>query len=422
MENELRHGKELWEAVIEGVSEALFIYDPQGRILYKNAEAKRMYPEQQENYWEIYSILDVYDLEGNVVAYETLPMLRANQGEKAKQETLVFKRQGKERIVEISTTPIYDKCGRVIMTASFHRNITEAYMNQKKVKEYQEKRLQYKRSKIDALERAVEMKDEFLSLISHEFRTPINIIHTALQVLEFQFGEELPDKIQAYLKIIRQNNFRQLRLANNLLDIMMLDDCQFKLSPQNVEVVGLIRNICGIARDIAMQKGIRLSFKTKLQQKFIMIDPESLERILFNLLSNAIKFTPEGKTIKVGLSVVEEKLRLIVEDTGIGIPQNKRKLIFERFGQVDGSFSRYAEGVGIGLHLVKQLLEILDGSIIIENTPGGGSRFIVFLPIIIKNAQKFEDNCRDHELIPAQSEWISKIANMADLEFSDIYL
>ncbi len=264
------------------------------------------------------------------------------------------------------------------------------------------------------LERTLEMKDEFLSLISHEFRTPLNVISSAIQAMNYICSNELSDKAKKYLRMIRQNTFRQLRLVNNLLDITRVNAGRIKINKKNVDIVFLTKSIIESICTYVALKSIDVTFVPLIEKKIIGIDDEKYERILLNLLSNATKFTPEGKPIIVTLSSINDKICIEVKDKGIGIPEDKANIIFERFGQVDSSLSRQAEGAGIGLSLVKKFVESLGGSISVKSELGKGSAFTILLPsetIIEDYMDKEPVNLLDNRLV-----------QNTKIEFSDIYL
>lgn len=264
------------------------------------------------------------------------------------------------------------------------------------------------------LKKSLEMKDEFLSLVSHEFRTPLNVISSAIQAMSYIYGSELPIKAKQYLSMIRQNTFRQLRLVNNLLDITRVNAGRIKINKKNIDIVFLTKAIIESVSTYASQKKIEVIFTALFEKKIIGIDDEKYERILLNLLSNAIKFTSEGDFITVTLSSMEDKICVEVKDTGIGIPENKIEVIFERFGQVDSSLSRQAEGTGIGLSLVKKFTEALGGSIFVKSQVGEGSAFTILLPdeIISENHNEKESG----DLLD------NRLVQTTKVEFSDIYL
>lgn len=264
------------------------------------------------------------------------------------------------------------------------------------------------------LEEAMKAKDEFLILMTHEFKTPINVIHAALQTIEYIYGHELGDKVKSYLRSIKLNSFRQLRLVNNLLDITRINTNHFKMQRRNIDIAFLSREIIKSVDIYARQKGIALQFSCDNEYIEMAIDDEKYERILLNLLSNAIKFTPRGKSIYVNISCKSKKAILTVKDEGIGIPKDKYNIIFERFGQVDSTLSRQAEGTGIGLSLVKSLVEKMGGKIKIDSEVGKGSIFSVALP---QTKLKDKEPLVDRSLIGD-----GRIVRAVEIEFSDIYL
>ena len=272
--------------------------------------------------------------------------------------------------------------------------------------------------KRNQIEDALKLKDEFLYLMSHEFKTPLTVINAAVQSLEYCYSSQIPDKARVLIARIKQNAFRQLRLVNNLLDITRINAGQIKLKKRNVDIVLLTRVITESVAIYAQQKGVEIIFTSKLQQKVIGIDDEKFERILLNLLSNAIKFTPTGKKIVVDLSTkLNKNKRMVcikVKDQGIGIPKDKHNLIFEQFGQVDSTLTRQAEGTGIGLFLVKLMVNACKGEIYVESEEGKGSVFVLMLPL-----NKADEDIGEQEIKHISD---SRLVQSLATEFSDIYL
>lgn len=248
---------------------------------------------------------------------------------------------------------------------------------------------------------------EFFSNVSHELKTPLNVIFSAVQVLNLHGNDEKHDE---YLKIIKQNCYRLMRLINNLLDITRLDAGFIKLHPGNYNIVSIVEEITLSVVTFAEIRGINIIFDTNIEEKIMAFDQDKMERIILNLLSNAIKFTNRGGEIYVNM--VEDKTSMIisVKDSGVGIPEDKIKLIFDRFGQVDKTLRRNREGTGIGLSLVKSLVELHEGTIEVKSTLGIGSEFILNIPIkTIKDSP------------PSDNMQIETNMESTNMEFSDIY-
>lgn len=295
------------------------------------------------------------------------------------------------------------------------QDITQRKSTENKIKDQQEFILKAEIKQREILEKALVMKDQFISLISHEFKTPLNVIYSAIQLIECVYLNQISDRVKELIGSIKINTFRQLRLANNLLDITKLNSGHFKLNMKNIDIVFLTEAITESVELYANQKNIKISFDSNVISKIISIDEEKFERIILNILSNAIKFTDNGGRVDVILNENSE-LNLVeikIIDTGIGIPKDKQELIFERFGQVDSNLSRQAEGTGIGLSLVKSLVDILEGTIEVESELGVGSTFIIKLPVKEAIVDDEVETCLDFD---------NRLINEIKVEFSDIYL
>lgn len=274
---------------------------------------------------------------------------------------------------------------------------------------------------LDITERVNEEKrlTEFFSNISHELKTPLNIIFSSLQLMDFYINNNLIyeniDKFPNYNKSIKQNCYRLLRLVNNLIDITKIDSGYLKLSMEECNIVNLIEDIVLSVSSYVQSKNLTLVFDTNREERLIYCDPDKIERIILNLLSNAIKFTKSGDSIFVNLENTNENVVISIRDTGIGIEEDKLNVIFQRFKQVNKSFTRNHEGSGIGLSLVKSLVELHNGSIEVKSTYGQGSEFIIRLPI---NELDYKNShIPKKELYTKYHSKIEKI----NLEFSDIY-
>jgi len=260
------------------------------------------------------------------------------------------------------------------------------------------------------------IKTEFFANISHEFRTPLNVILSAIKLIKKQKDSESHAiNMSKYINAIQQNCYRLLRLVNNLIDITKIDSNYFEFTPQNYNIVDLIENITMSVADYAKNKNITIVFDTNVEEKIISCDPDQIERVILNLLSNAIKFTQDGGNIWVNLLDCGEVIKIIIKDTGIGIPKDKQKNIFDRFQQVDKSLTKQHEGSGIGLSLVKALVEKHGGEITLNSEPGKGSEFIIEIPckVLVEN-----ENVPVAMLNNCVNSYVEKI----NIELSDIYL
>lgn len=254
------------------------------------------------------------------------------------------------------------------------------------------------------------MITEFFTNISHELKTPVNVIYAAVQTMELYLKNESIDKCKFYLKTMKQNSLRMIRLINNLMDITKVDYGFVKLKKSKADIVELVEDISNSIIDYIKTKNIELVFDTEVEEKIMSFDCDKIERIMLNLLSNAFKYSPAGGKIYVNILDNEDSIEIKVKDEGMGIPQDKLNLLFKRFGQVDRSLSRNSEGTGIGLYLVKSFAEMHGGKVTVSSQEGKGSEFTVTLPVVLESNS--EDI--DEELYKTNVERIN-------IEFSDIY-
>lgn len=277
----------------------------------------------------------------------------------------------------------------------------------------------YMEDKAIELNRAAEydkLRTEFFANISHEFRTPLNVILSGIQLSGVVLNDAPPskcrDKIIRYMNLMKQNCYRLIRLINNFIDITKIDSGYFKIFPEECNIVAIIEDITLSVKDYIEDKGIGLTFDTDSEEIIMICDPEKIERIMLNLLSNALKFTDSPGKIVVSVFGRPDKVLISVKDTGIGIPRDKETIIFDRFQQVDKSFTRNHEGSGIGLSLVKSLVEMHGGSIRLNSMYDKGSEFIVELPI---------NNYLDKKPINKKRLYNQSKLEKINIEFSDIY-
>lgn len=269
------------------------------------------------------------------------------------------------------------------------------------------------------LNKAIEyerLRTEFFANISHEFRTPINVILGAIQLTEIYLSNmhdlKYYEKLINMNKSMKQNCYRLIRLVNNLIDITKIDSGFLELNITNYDIVKIVRNITFSISEFVKFKCLNLEFSCNVNEKIIACDPDKIERILLNLLSNAIKFTRVGDKISINVEEEADELIISIKDSGIGIKKENLEIIFERFIQVNKSLTRENEGSGIGLSLVKLLVEMHGGTIDVKSEYGKGSEFIVRLPITLIKNSKYNNRLKNIE-----SDKVEKIS----VEFSDIY-
>ncbi|MBC6003058.1 sensor histidine kinase [Paraclostridium tenue] len=302
-----------------------------------------------------------------------------------------------DKILDISIQ-VFEICNKKYRVLTI-KDVSEKYELEKAL-------LEYEKIKQEDI-----IKNEFFSNISHELKTPLNIIYSANQLLGVSVQKSNFKEIYIkYKDCLDINCKRMLRLIDNIVDITKLD-VGFKYPEfDNYDVVKIVEDMTLSVASYANIKGIEVLFDTDVEELDIKCDPDMLERIVLNLLSNAIKFSEEGGSILVEIFSDETWVGIKVKDDGIGIPLNIQDKIFDRFVQGDKSMRRKKEGSGIGLSLVKSLVELMDGKIYLQSDGKNGTEFTVLLP----NKLVEEEDKKVHKDYHVDLQRIQ-------LELSDIY-
>ncbi len=272
------------------------------------------------------------------------------------------------------------------------------------------------------LEKTVEMeslKTDFFANMSHEFKTPLNIILTAEQVLTEKFNKcdncnKLDDNINRYLKGIKQNSYRLLKIVNNIMDINKIDSGSYNLELGNYNIVSVVEDIVMSVVGYLNENKRNIIFDTMEEEIILACDPIKIERIILNLLSNALKYTYENGNIEVFVDIdkIKNEAVISVKNDGDKISEDEKDRIFERFTQSENLLTRKAEGTGIGLFLVKLLVEMHGRRIYVDTSEEKGAKFVFTLPI---NTVEEKKESRAYE-----KQIISKVET-CNIEFSDIY-
>ena len=260
-----------------------------------------------------------------------------------------------------------------------------------------------------------EIREKFLTNITHEFRTPINIIQGTVQLIETGLDNSTYsiEKLYKHIKYLKRNSNRLLRLVNNLIDITYIKNGYHELDLKNYNIVEVAEDVCNSVILSKENRGINLVFDTNSEEKIIACDEDEIARILLNLISNAVKYSSKGEEIRVELNVEEDVVKISVKDKGIGISKENLDTIFDNLTRIDNNMTRENEGSGIGLAIVKSLVNLHDGSIKVDSELRKGSNFEITLPV---RYIEDEDSVEDKRFLTFRNK-IEK----CDIEFSDIY-
>jgi signal transduction histidine kinase len=230
------------------------------------------------------------------------------------------------------------------------------------------------------VKRAVRERDAFLAVASHELRTPVTSIKAIAELLIRQIESKKalsPEKLERIAKFLNEQSDRLARLVNQLLDVTQIDLGALKLVLKDTDVAALVRN----SVDVAILKHPNVTFNLNASGPIqATVDPIRLEQVIVNLIDNAVRHSPESRRVEIEVSAVDEgkKFRVSVRDFGKGIPEDQRDQLFERFDRA--TRTEYSSGLGLGLYLCKQIMNMHEGQIRVEFPSDGGTKFVITAP------------------------------------------
>ncbi|PRX35565.1 PAS domain S-box-containing protein [Orenia metallireducens] len=262
-----------------------------------------------------------------------------------------------------------------------------------------------------------ELKEEFFSNISHDLKSPLNLILSSVQVLNMYCKNNLAKnnikKINSYTHMIKQNSYRLLKLVNDLVDLTKIDSNSYNIKLENHNIVEVISLIAQSTKGYIENQDRLFNFNRRTEHKMIACDPFSIERVILNLISNAIKFTNKDDQISVTIDSKDNEVLISVKDTGIGMNETEQKRIFNRFEQVEEGIlsGRNILGSGVGLSLIKSLVDLHQGRIEVKSEYGKGSEFIIYIPD--RRVKQENNSYANYDNIG--------VAEKLNVEFADIY-
>jgi len=298
-------------------------------------------------------------------------------------ETSRVRKDGVLIDVSLTVSPVKDSSGRIIGVSKIARDISEV----KRAAVERERLLAAERAARAEAERVSVVKDEFLATLSHELRTPLNAILGWVQILRSHPITD-PDVNEALIVIERSTRV-QTQLIDDLLDMSRIISGKLRLDVQRVDLADVIRAAVASVRHAAEARNIRLQIILDTVAGPVRGDPNRLQQCFWNLLTNAIKFTPKGGRVQVALERVNSHIEACVVDSGQGIEREFLPHVFERFRQADASTTRRHGGLGLGLSIVKNLVEFHGGTVSARSDgPGTGATFCIELPLMAADSDK----------------------------------
>lgn len=353
----MEYYKIIYEELLRNMPAGILI-SSDNKIMFVNKKVLNLFKLKSENSIINKNILDIIDENVKDKYIEDLKSLNLNQID---QNVIKTRFSYNNVTFEGSEIRFYENVRGRIFQVSIISNIED------KIKlENAEKQLELR----DLMDKA---KNEVLSNISHEFKTPVNVIYSTVQIQDINLKKGNYGKILEFNEIIRQNCNRLIRLINNFIDSTKLENNQLKVNLKCVNIVSIIEDITMSVINFAERQNIELIFDTEEEELYCEIDIECIERVMLNLLSNAIKYNKKNGTIDVIIKNDQKHIYVEVIDSGVGIPKEKIDRIFDRFERIQNNNAVIKEGSGIGLSIVKQLVKALNGEIEIESQIGKGT-------------------------------------------------
>lgn len=359
-----RRAEQRFRSLLESAPDAMVIVDRAGTIVLINSQTEELfgYPRKELLGQPVEKLVPTRFRERHFEyrdGYIAAPKVRAMG---AGRQLFGLRKDGTEFPVEISLSPIGTEEG--VLVSSAIRDITP------------QKELETR------LQEASRMKSEFLANMSHELRTPLNGIIGFSEFLCDQKPGPLNTKQQEYLQDILNSSRHLLQLINDVLDLSKVEAGKMRIHPAAVSVQRVVDEVCASVAALAGKKEIQLIKAVDVAADTVTVDEQKLKQVLYNLVSNAVKFTSERGRVVVRCSRADDgTLAVAVEDNGIGIAREDIARLFREFEQLDSSTARLYQGTGLGLALVKKLVELQNGTVNVESELGKGSTFSITIPL-----------------------------------------
>jgi PAS domain S-box-containing protein len=367
-------------AVIDSMTDGMIIVDMQERIVDLNPAARQIISRSAS------------DVIGQTISTalrvlgEQPELIERYRAENSAQGEVVLKREGLERILDVRVSPVHDDRGHLSGRVIVFRDITDRKRAEQKIQAQNEALIEANEELALArkqAEQATRLKSEFLATMSHELRTPLNAIIGYTEIQLAGMAGDLNTEQHDYQERVLANAEHLLGLINDVLDLSKIEAGRMELLEKPFTLRDWLDDIVAQNRILAEEKGIQFSAELDPQLPPSLIgDSARLKQIVINLLSNAIKFTDHG-SVKIDVSVNDPATwRIVVSDTGMGIPVHAQETIFEEFRQVDGTARRQHGGTGLGLAIVRKLVLMMGGNIRLKSEIDKGSTFTVVVPLV----------------------------------------
>jgi two-component system phosphate regulon sensor histidine kinase PhoR len=348
----LNRRKDSVESILNSIRDAVIVTDDRDRVILANASAEKLFDFKfdRENLQAVDEVMASHELAGMI------SKSRTSQTAHVRHE-LTIEDEQQPRTYDTVLSCVEDDQGQVIQVVTVLHDMTR------------EKEI-------------AQMKNDFVSHVSHELKTPLASINAYAEMLVDGEAED-PETIQQFCGVIQSQAHRLSRLIEDILNISRIESGLVKVSKETHSLALIIRDAAEMITGYAQEKDITVEAPSAILYDQVYVDRDMISQVVINLLSNAVKYTPSGGrvTLKSVLNEVDGKITVSISDTGVGIPAEDVDHVFDKFYRVKAN-NKYAKGTGLGLNLVKQIVETVHGgSVFVTSTPGQGSTFGFELPL-----------------------------------------
>lgn len=356
--------KKYLDQIIKSANDAIIISDIDGKILYFNDRALEYYQYTPQEFSQL-NLTSLFNEELNFKWEQIVNEIRSKKG--ILLETTHKKKNGEEFPVQVSIS--FVELGLQSYIIQIIRDFTERRLIEAELQTAKQK-----------AEESDKLKSNFLSMMSHEVRTPINIILGAVDMIQNSLPPDVYSKNEMFFEMITRNSKRLLTLISDIIDISRIESNEMKLNFIIRNAESIILDLISEYEHLAKNKGLKIVTDFNSTNAFLRIDEIRFIQIMSNLITNAIKFTNKGGII-ISTKNVDKTLHISVKDTGIGIPKEALNDIFGMFRQAHEGYGRKYEGAGLGLTIVQKLTKMMGGEIFVQSELGKGTIFTVVFPV-----------------------------------------
>jgi PAS domain S-box-containing protein len=414
IQNRLREQRELLQVTISSIGDAVIATDIEGRISFINPTAETLTgwtlaEASGRPLNEVFRIVNETTRETVESPFDAIKREGVTVG--LANHTILIGKDGREIPIDDSGAPIRNTAGEVVGAVVVFHDVTE----RRQAEHEREQLLEREKAARRSAESADRLKDEFLATVSHELRTPLNSILGWAATLNSRdtFDET---SVRNALGIIERNARAQSALINDILDVSRIITGKLRVRSQRVDVGPIIRAAVDTLGPAIEAKAIAVTLPDDSETVEINGDPDRLQQIIWNLVANAVKFTPRGGKIEIGVKGEESLAEISVRDTGIGIDKEFLPYVFERFRQADSSAIRQDTGLGLGLSIVRHLVELHGGTVRAESEGAGrGATFTVSLPYAAAIGDAASDGDRPTVQVTPSAATVDGVVTLADL-------